>query len=128
MSLSKKDQKFPTRLASPDADAERFAAAMAAALQETYGGNGSAIKTVARLTAVKERTVKNWFRGTNGPRGDHLIRLAAHSQGVLDAILVMSGRQDLLAIARSNELRQRLAEILRMLDATLEGVVTPPQH
>lgn len=101
---------------------------MAAALQETFGGNGSAIKTVARLTAVKERTVKNWFQGTNGPRGDHLIRLAARSNGILDAVLVMSGRQDLLAVARCNELRQRLADILRMLDATLEGLDTPPQH
>ena len=128
MSLSKKDRKFPSRLASPDAEAERFAAAMAAALHETFGGSGSAIKTVARLAAVKERTVKNWFRGANGPRGDHLIRLAARSNGILDAVLVMSGRQDILAIARSNELRQRLAEILRMLDATLEGVGTSPRH
>ena len=98
------DRKFPSRPTGRDEDASRFAAAIAAALQEAFGGSGSAVKIVAKLTATKERTVKNWFRGTNGPRGDHLIKLVAHSNGMLDAFLTMAGRGDLLAYARIADL------------------------
>jgi hypothetical protein len=119
MSLSKKDRKFPSPAADGDEDARRFAAAMAAALHETFGGGGSAVKTVARLTSVNERTVKNWFAGVNGPRGDHLVRLVGQSNGMLDAFLTMAGRGDLLAIARTADLAKRLSVILKFLDETL---------
>jgi hypothetical protein len=120
MSLSKIDRKFPSRASGRDEDASRFAAAIAAALQEAFGGSGSAIKIVARLTATKERTVKNWFKGNNGPRGDHLIKLVAHSNGMLDAFLTMAGRGDLLAYARIADLGERLTVVLRSLNDTLQ--------
>jgi hypothetical protein len=94
---------------------------MAAALQETFGGGGSAIKTVTRLTSVNERTVKNWFRATNAPRGDHLIRLVGQSAGMLDAMLTLAGRDDLLALARTADLRQRLLVVMHMFDEALNG-------
>ncbi len=92
---------------------------MAAALHETFGGSGSAIKTLARLTSVNERTVKNWFQGKNGPRGDHLVRLVVHSNGVLDAFLTLAGRRDLVAIARTADILERLRVVMIILAETL---------
>ena len=34
-----------------------------------------AIKTVMKWTGAKERTVKNWFAGSNGTNGHHLAAL-----------------------------------------------------
>jgi hypothetical protein len=119
MSLSKKDQKIPSRATGTDEDASRFAAAVAAALHQAYDDSGSAIKVVAGLTATSERTVKNWFSGHSGPRGDHLIKLMAKSNGMLDAFLTMAGRSDLLAYARIADLAERLTVILRSLNDAL---------
>jgi hypothetical protein len=55
-----------------------YAAAVALALRDALGDSHRAIKIVMRWTGASERTVKNWFAGTRGPRGEHLISLVRH--------------------------------------------------
>jgi hypothetical protein len=43
-----------------------------------------------------ERTVKNWLSGLYGPCGTNLVVLIRHSDEVLNALLTMARRQDLL--------------------------------
>ncbi len=87
-----------------------------AALHRTLGGTHAAVKTAASWTGANERTVKNWFAGRYGPSGEHLIALARHSDDVLDAILVLSGRAELSASRKIVEARETLVEILALLD------------
>ena len=45
-----------------------------------------------RWTGASERTAKYWLSGERGPSGEHLIRLAQHSDAVLITILTMAQR------------------------------------
>src|SRR4051794_38574973 len=69
-----------------------FTEQIAQALRLEYGGTHAAVKTVVHLTGANERAVKNWFEGKNGPSGVFLVALCRHSDRVLEAFLVMSGR------------------------------------
>ena len=46
-------------------------------------------------TGANEKTVKNWFAGRYGPSGEHLAVLVRHSDEVLNAFLVMAGRDSM---------------------------------
>ena len=59
------------------------------ALREEPGDTHRAIKRAMRWTGASERTVKYWFAGERGPRGDHLIALVRNSDA---ALLVLAGR------------------------------------
>jgi hypothetical protein len=56
-----------------------YAMAVGDALRQELGDTHQATKTVMRWTGVSERTVENWFAGTNGPRGEHLLVLVRYS-------------------------------------------------
>lgn len=75
-----------------DADQIAYRTAVAAALRAELGPTHQAIKTVMRWTGASERTVKYWLSGERGPSGEHLIRLARHSDAVLIIILSMAER------------------------------------
>jgi hypothetical protein len=91
--------------------ANRFAMEIAAALQRASVESGLQIKTVAGWTGANERTVKNWFSGQYGPSGEHLLVLARHSHEVLNTMLAMMERRDLLVKQEIVEIEQRIARL-----------------
>lgn len=101
-------------------EAARFAAAVAEALKRQFGGSPGAVKLVVRLTGVNERAVKNWFDAKNGPSGENLVVLMRHSDEVLETMLALAGRDELVTARKLSGAREKLREILAMIDE-LEG-------
>jgi hypothetical protein len=93
-----------------------FAAVISETLRETFGGSGRSIKTVMAYTGTGERAVKNWFDGKNAPNGENLVMLVRHSDEVLEALLLMAGREDILTAKLVVDARDRLAEVLKIID------------
>ena len=75
-----------------DADQAAYRKAIADTLRRELGPTHQAIKTGMRWTGASERTAKYWLSGERGPSGEHLIRLAQHSDAVLITILTMAER------------------------------------
>ncbi|OLS50372.1 hypothetical protein BV379_08485 [Rhodovulum sulfidophilum] len=97
---------------------------MAAALKWSLGDSRAGVKTVAAWTGANEKTVKNWFSGTYGPSGAHLIALARHSDEVLSTFLTMAGREDLMVaikLAAAEEAVEELLEAVRQLNRKKSG-------
>ena len=125
MSFRKKGRKFrpnsgKTFPRSSDrvetSDGCGFAAVIAEALRETSGGTRMSVKTVMAYTGAGERTVKNWFEGKNGPNGENLVELVRHSDEVLEALLWMADREDILAAKLLVDARDNLVEMLEIID------------
>ena len=77
-----------------------YARAIRDALRGELGSTTSANKTVRQWTGAGERTIKNWFDGTCGPRGEHLLLLAYHSDSVFEIILTLTEREHGVVEAR----------------------------
>ena len=108
----------------PDEDGRRvdrleYQAAISTALKRELGGSHRAIKTAMKWTGVSERTAKNWFAGSHGPAGEHLIELLRNSDEVAAAVLALSGRSELRVVAGLHETRERLQQVLDGLDSFL---------
>jgi len=97
-------------------DEYEFTAVIAETLRNALGGSCMAIKTVVAYTCAGERTVKNWFDAKNGPNGENLIELMRHSDEVLEAVLLMSGREDILTAKKLVDARRTLVEMLEIID------------
>ncbi len=130
MSFHKKARKFQpisgkTFPKSSDrvaaSDGYEFAAVIAETLRGTFGGTRVSVKTVMAYTGAGERTVKNWFAGKNGPNGKNLVELVRHSDEVLEALLLMAGREDILAGKLLVDARDKLVEMLEIIDQLLAG-------
>lgn len=93
-----------------------YQSAIAMALSTELGNSHRAVKTVMRWTGANERTVKNWFAGRRGPRGEHLLPLIRHSSAVLEAILRLAGREQLIAGKMLLDVRNTLLEMLASID------------
>lgn len=93
-----------------------YSETVAAALREVVGDTHQAVKIVMRWTGADERTIKNWFAGKNGPSGVHLIALFRHSDAVLNACLSLAGRERVVADRNLLELRERLRELLILIE------------
>jgi hypothetical protein len=102
-------------------NADSYAAAVAHALQRQLGGTHQAVKTVMRWTGASERTVKNWFAGSSGPRGQHLAVLARHSDEVLATFLALAGRPQTNVAIRLVDARNRIASALEEIDLLVES-------
>jgi pyocin large subunit-like protein len=102
-----------------------YPVAIAAALRTELGNSHQAVKTVMRWTGANERTVKNWFAGRRGPRGEHLMALIRHSNGALEIVLQLSGREDLIAAKTLLDARNTLAEMLARIDSWMNGEGRP---
>ncbi|MHC2708393.1 hypothetical protein ACVIWV_007686 [Bradyrhizobium diazoefficiens] len=121
MSPPKKDRKiqpipvnsYPL-LASEIGSAE-FARTIAQALHKEFGDTHAAVKSVVALTKANERAVKNWFSAKNGPTGRHLVDLVRTSDEVLEAVLRMSGRSDLIMAKKLGDSKQTLLKMLRLI-------------
>lgn len=128
MSRSKKDRKIQSnsRKDIPNAGSARlgaagFAAAISDALQREFDGNGSAVKSIAALTGANERAAKNWYDGRNGPSGEFLVLLCRHSDQVLETVLMLCGRGDLLAAKKLVDAKSKLQEMLTLIDQIQTG-------
>ena len=97
-------------------DGYDFAAVIAETLRERLGGTRMSVKTVMSYTGAGERTVKNWFEGKNGPNGENLVGLVRHSDEVLEALLLMAGRENILAGKLLVDARDKLVEMLEIID------------
>jgi hypothetical protein len=73
------------------------------------------VKTVVALTGANERAVRNWFDGKNGPSGKHLIELVRHSDAVLEAVLILAGRERVLTAKFVIDAKEKLVEILEFV-------------
>jgi len=101
---------------------------IAETLRETFGGSGMSVKTVMTYTGAGEHTVKNWFEGKNGPNCENLVKLVRHSDEVLEALLLMAGREDILAGKLLVDARDKLVEMLEIIDQLQadDSVADPP--
>lgn len=105
--------------AGPVGTDSSYAHAISAALRHELGNSRQAVKTVVRWTNASERSVKNWFAATKGPRGGHLVLLVRNSDEVLHALLMLAGRDATQAPLDLLEIRNRLVSALRSVDAAL---------
>jgi len=122
MSFPKKGKSFPNggRGGRSDfsIDDHAFALKIASALKSELRDRNSRAKLVAGWTGANERTVKNWILGRYAPCGRHLVVLAQHSDQVLNTILIMAGRENLLAAQKIEDLRQRVLELADVMGKT----------
>jgi hypothetical protein len=118
-SFPKKGKSFPKRGGdgSPDfsLDDHAFAMKISSALTSELKDRNSRAKLVAGWTGANERTVKNWISGRYAPCGRHLVVLAQHSDQVLNAILSMADRRDLLLARTVGDLRQKVFEMAALM-------------
>jgi hypothetical protein len=114
-SFPKKGKSFPKRDGNGSSnfnlDDHAFALKIASALKSELKDRNSRAKLVAGWTGANERTVKNWILGRYAPCGRHLVALAQHSDQVLNAILLMADRQDLLLAQKVGDLRRKVVEL-----------------
>jgi hypothetical protein len=124
MSFSKKGKDFPKegRVFPRQSDTQTYAFVVAAALRGELGESHHATKTVIRWTGASERAVKNWFSGTSGPSGEHLIALARNSDEVFATLLILSERTLDPAVAANKlvELRSKLRDTLQFIESIFE--------
>lgn len=128
MSLSKKDRKIQSNLGNDvprdgsfRPGAAGFAVAISEALHREFEGNASAVKTIAKLTGANERAVKNWYDGKNGPSGEFLVILCRHSEQVFEAVLTLSGRNDVLEAKQTLDVKKQLMVMLKALEKHQAG-------
>jgi len=101
-------------------DDHAFAMKIASALKSELKDRNYRAKLVAGWTGANERTVKNWILERYAPCGRYLVVLARYSDHVLNAILSMADRQDLILVQKIEDLRQKvfdLADVMRKFDA-----------
>lgn len=116
MSFPKKGKFFPGGAGYDGADGGSidagYATEIAAALQRSLGSSRAGVKTAAMWTGANEKTVKNWFAGRYGPSGGHLVSLARHSDDILGAFLMMSGREHLTVGTKLVAAEKAIVELL----------------
>ena len=93
-----------------------FVTEISDALHSAFGGSGKSIKTVMRYTGAGERTVKNWFEAKNGPSGENLIKLVHHSDEILEKLLLLAGRDDILAGKLLVDAKDKLVEMIEIIN------------
>lgn len=125
MSRSQKDRKLRSKqeklFLENTAEGFDFTQAIAQALRREYGHSPAAVKTVVRLTRTNPRAVRNWFAANNGPNGENLVVLVRHSEAVLETVLQLAGRQDLVTARKLSGAREKLREMLEMIDDLQAG-------
>jgi hypothetical protein len=99
-----------------DYDGYSFTAVITQTLRATFGGTRMSVKTVMAYTGAGERTVKNWFEGKNCPNGKNLVELVRHSDEILEVLLWMAGREDILAGKLLVDAHDKLVEMLEIID------------
>jgi hypothetical protein len=109
MSVSKKDQLFPSHYSSEIE--RRIANAVARALREEYGELTSAVKWIGRKTGAHPRAIKNWYEARNAPNSVHLLMLARSSATVLRVLMELIERADLAEFCERGFLEVEMHDI-----------------
>lgn len=104
---------LPNTPASPP---DRFPEVIAGALRREFGAVPGAVKQVVRITGANERAVRNWFEARNAPSGENLVALMRQSEEVLETVLQLAGRQELVTARRLSGARDKLREMLALMD------------
>ena len=116
MSFPKKGKFFPKETGYNGKGGHQtkgcFVEEIASALWRSLGDSWAGVKTVAAWTGANEKTVKNWFSGTYGPSGAHLIALAQHSDELLGTFLAMAGREDLMVAIKLAAAEDAISDLL----------------
>lgn len=114
MSFPKKGKFFPRRTpqSSGRPGAGRFPSEIAGALKRSARINGTGVKVVAGWTGANEKTVKNWFAGRYGPSGEHLVILIRQSDEILNAILKLAGREELVVSLKLSAAEAAIQDVL----------------
>jgi hypothetical protein len=97
-----------------------YARAIRDALRGELGSTHQANKFIRQWTGAGERTVKNWLDGTCGPRGEHLLLLAYYSDGVFEAMLLLTERDQAIAGAKLRRICDEMAKTLRSFKDLME--------
>ena len=92
-----------------------YASSIAAALRGELGDTHRAIKTVMSWTGANERTVKNWFAGTSGPSGEHLLAVVRNSDAVFAVVMLLAGREQAIAVKKLIDARDTLVTMLEII-------------
>ncbi|QTC89183.1 MULTISPECIES: hypothetical protein [Brevundimonas] len=122
MSSTQNDRKLRSNngrsiLPPPASDhVDRFAEAVAGALRREFGAVPGSVKQVVRITGANERAVRNWFEARNAPSGENLVILMGRSDEVLETILQLAGRQELVTARRLSGARDKLHEMLKLIE------------
>lgn len=90
-----------------------YARTIAAALRKELGNSHQANKRIQQWTGARERTIKNWLNGASGPRGEHLLMLAYHSDSVFEAVLALSEREQAISGAKLRRICDEMAASLQ---------------
>jgi hypothetical protein len=107
-----------------------YAPAIALTLQKELGETHRAVKILMRWTGACERTVKNWLAGSAGPSGENLVALLRHSDAVLDAVLELSGREEMAGALTLSSIRDTLVDGIARIDGLMQaagGESEPPR-
>ena len=67
-------------------------------------------------TGANQQAVRNWFDGVNGPNGKNLVILMQHSEQVLQVVLQLSGRTELLLVGQVMAMREQVRALLQSMD------------
>jgi hypothetical protein len=110
-------KKFPS---DGDLPPTTYAALIADILRTELGNTHQAHKTLMRWTGANERTAKNWLSGSNGPSGEHLLRLMRHSDRVFECVLRLSRRPAVLSMRRLADIRNSLRTTADLLSEVIE--------
>ncbi len=112
--LPKTGRVFPSTGPQPGPGLS-YPAAIAGALENELGDTHRAIKTAMRWTGASERTIKNWYAGTHGPSGEHLVSLIRDSDAVFAVVLSLAGRDQAISATKLIEAREKLLEISQLI-------------
>jgi len=95
---------------------DTFTSVISKTLRAAFGRNGAAVKSLMRITDTNERTVRNWLEGKNAPNGENLIELLRHSDEVLEAVLLMAERNEILVMKTLTDIRGSLGQMIKLID------------
>jgi len=81
--------------------------------------NGRRLRTCS--SGFFHQRLKNWLAGVSGPSGQHLVDLIRHSDDVLEVLLILAGRQKIVAVQKVFEVRNKLAETVNQIDELMDN-------
>jgi hypothetical protein len=96
-----------------------YVIAVDAALRKELGTTHQAVKSAMRWTGASERTVKNWFAGSRGPSGHHLIALAGCSDAILELFLQRAGRRHHAGAVRLVDAHEKLKTVVELIQSIM---------
>lgn len=93
------------------------------ALREELGSSARSTKTIMRWTGASDRSARKWMHGEGAPSGAHLIDLAKGSDRVMELLLELTGRTDLLVAEDVHAVEVALARATGAIEALKRQVL-----